>query len=93
MCLQNKDGGWGLHIEGPSTMFGTVLSYVTLRLLGEGANDGQGAIERGRKWILEHGSATAITSWGKMWLSVENLFLYLSLNSQLNVFWCSLAFI
>jgi cycloartenol synthase len=74
-------------------MFGTVLSYVTLRLLGEGANDGQGAIERGRKWILEHGGATAITSWGKMWLSVENLFLYLSLNSQLNVCWCSLPFI
>lgn len=94
MYLQNKDGGWGLHIEGPSTMFGTVLSYVTLRLLGEGANDGQGAIERGRKWILDHGSATAITSWGKMWLSVENLFLYLvSLNSELNVCWCSMAFI
>ncbi|CAK9181644.1 unnamed protein product, partial [Ilex paraguariensis] len=67
---QNRDGGWGLHIEGPSTMFGTVLSYVTLRLLGEGANDGQGAMEKGRKWILDHGSATAITSWGKMWLSV-----------------------
>ncbi|BBG98689.1 hypothetical protein Prudu_008164 [Prunus dulcis] len=38
----NKDGGWGLHIEGPSTMFGTALNYVTLRLLGEGADDGQG---------------------------------------------------
>ncbi|KAM4087872.1 hypothetical protein ACB094_07G028500 [Castanea mollissima] len=71
---QNQDGGWGLHIEGPSTMFGTVLSYVTLRLLGEGANDGQGAIERGRTWILSHGSATAITSWGKMWLSVLGAF-------------------
>ncbi|XP_030942936.1 cycloartenol synthase 2 isoform X1 [Quercus lobata] len=71
---QNKDGGWGLHIEGPSTMFGTVLSYVTLRLLGEGANDGQGAIERGHTWILSHGSATAITSWGKMWLSVLGAF-------------------
>ncbi|KAF3437265.1 hypothetical protein FNV43_RR20018 [Rhamnella rubrinervis] len=61
------DGGWGLHIEGPSTMFGSVLNYVTLRLLGEGANDGQGAMKKGRKWILDHGGATAITSWGKMW--------------------------
>ncbi|KAK8581347.1 hypothetical protein V6N13_144376 [Hibiscus sabdariffa] len=67
---QNRDGGWGLHIEGPSTMFGTVLSYISLRLLGEGAEGGQGAVEKGRGWILEHGSATAITSWGKMWLSV-----------------------
>lgn len=54
-------------------MFGSVLSYVTLRLLGEEANDGQGAMEGGRRWILEHGGATAITSWGKMWLSVESL--------------------
>ncbi|XP_024028379.1 cycloartenol synthase 2 [Morus notabilis] len=71
---QNKDGGWGLHIEGPSTMFGSVLSYVTLRLLGEEANDGQGAMERGVRWILDHGGATAITSWGKMWLSVLGVF-------------------
>ncbi|KAM1513985.1 hypothetical protein FF1_025506 [Malus domestica] len=40
----NEDGGWGLHTEGPSTMFGTALNYVTLRLLGEGADDGQRAI-------------------------------------------------
>lgn len=68
---QNKDGGWGLHIEGHSTMFGSVLSYVTLRLLGEGANGGDGAMEKARDWILSHGTATAITSWGKMWLSVS----------------------
>ncbi|KAL7168696.1 hypothetical protein ACSBR2_039027 [Camellia fascicularis] len=71
---QNRDGGWGLHIEGPSTMFGTCLSYVTLRLLGEEADDGQGAVEKGRKWLLDHGGATAITSWGKMWLSVLGVF-------------------
>ncbi|KAK8977710.1 hypothetical protein V6N11_013491 [Hibiscus sabdariffa] len=71
---QNEDGGWGLHIEGPSTMFGSALTYVTLRLLGEGPNDGQGAMERGRDWILNHGGATEITSWGKMWLSVLGAF-------------------
>eukprot|EP00268_Persea_americana_P017366 TRINITY_DN18367_c0_g1_i4.p1 TRINITY_DN18367_c0_g1~~TRINITY_DN18367_c0_g1_i4.p1 ORF type:complete len:760 (+),score=124.93 TRINITY_DN18367_c0_g1_i4:338-2617(+) len=71
---QNEDGGWGLHIEGPSTMFGTALTYVTLRLLGEGANGGEGAMEEARNWILEHGGVTAITSWGKMWLSVLGAF-------------------
>lgn len=71
--MQNEDGGWGLHIEGPSTMFGTALTYVTLRLLGEGANGGEGAMEEGRNWILEHGGVTAITSWGKMWLAVQKL--------------------
>ncbi|KAH6817305.1 cycloartenol synthase 1 [Perilla frutescens var. frutescens] len=71
---QNKDGGWGLHIEGPSTMFGSVLSYVTLRLLGEEADGGDGSMEKGRGWILSHGGATAVTSWGKMWLSVLGAF-------------------
>ncbi|KAF2578016.1 hypothetical protein F2Q68_00003568 [Brassica cretica] len=68
----NEDGGWGLHIEGPSTMFGSVLNYVTLRLLGEGPNDGDGAMEKGRDWILNHGGATNITSWGKMYLELLN---------------------
>lgn len=27
---QNKDGGFGLHIEGPSTMFGTALRYTSM---------------------------------------------------------------
>ncbi|KAG6495926.1 hypothetical protein ZIOFF_043759 [Zingiber officinale] len=70
----NRDGGWGLHIEGDSTMFGSVLTYVILRLLGQGPDDGDGAMEKGRKWILDHGAATCITSWGKMWLSVLGVF-------------------
>ncbi|OVA00042.1 Prenyltransferase/squalene oxidase [Macleaya cordata] len=68
---QNTDGGWGLHIAGPSTMFCTTLNYVSLRLLGEGVDDGEGSIEKGCMWILNHGGATSISSWGKMWLSVH----------------------
>ena len=68
-----------MHIEGPSTMFGSALNYVTLRLLGEGPNDGDGAMEKGRKWILDHGGATAITSWGKMCLLGFNLLFLVSL--------------
>uniref|UniRef100_A0A0E0JVD3 cycloartenol synthase n=1 Tax=Oryza punctata TaxID=4537 RepID=A0A0E0JVD3_ORYPU len=71
---QNEDGGWGLHIEGHSTMFGSALTYVSLRLLGEGPDSGDGAMEKGRKWILDHGGATYITSWGKFWLSVLGVF-------------------
>lgn len=51
-------------------MFGTALNYVTLRLLGQGPNDGEGAMEKGRTWILDRGGASFITSWGKMWLLV-----------------------
>jgi len=69
--LQNEDGGWGLHIEGHSTMFCTVLSYICMRILGEGPSGGQdNACARARKWIHDHGTATHIPSWGKTWLSV-----------------------
>ncbi|KAL5769098.1 hypothetical protein ACOSQ2_015881 [Xanthoceras sorbifolium] len=67
---QNKDGGWGLHIEGKSTMLCTALCYVTLRLLGEEKEGGDGAMEKGRNWIHDRGGAIFIPSWGKMWLSV-----------------------
>jgi len=79
MQVQNEDGGWGLHIEGPSTMFGSALTYVILRLLGEGPDSGDGAMEKGRNWILDHGGATFITSWGKFWLSVVYLLLFIYL--------------
>ena len=72
--LQNIDGGWGLHIEGNSIMFCTALNYVTLRLLGEKMDGGDGAMGRARKWILDHGGATYIPSWGKLWLSVRYIF-------------------
>ncbi|CAH9110454.1 unnamed protein product, partial [Cuscuta europaea] len=72
---QNEDGGWGLHIEGGSTMFGSGISYVALRLLGEGPEDGEDrAMARGRKWILDHGGVSNIPSWGKFWLCVLGIY-------------------
>ena len=69
--FQNEDGGWGIHIEGESTMFGTVLNYICMRILGEERDGGKdNACERGRRWILDHGGAIGIPSWGKTWLSV-----------------------
>ncbi|KAG4957578.1 hypothetical protein JHK85_043958 [Glycine max] len=71
---QNEDGGWGMHIEGSSIMFTSALNYVTLRLLGEDINGGEGAIQKARTWILDHGGATYIPSWGKLWLSVLGVY-------------------
>ncbi|RQO89287.1 hypothetical protein POPTR_004G132500v4 [Populus trichocarpa] len=68
---QNEDGGWGFHIESHSTMLGTALNYVALRLLGEGPEGGgDGAVTKARKWVLDHGGATMIPAWGKVYLSV-----------------------
>ncbi len=30
----NADGGWGMHLEGTTTVFATALYYVVLRILG-----------------------------------------------------------
>uniref|UniRef100_A0A803MET2 Squalene cyclase C-terminal domain-containing protein n=1 Tax=Chenopodium quinoa TaxID=63459 RepID=A0A803MET2_CHEQI len=71
----NEDGGWGFHIDSHSTMFGSAISYIALRLLGEGPDDGEdNAVARGRQWILDHGGATSIPSWGKFWLSVLGVY-------------------
>jgi hypothetical protein len=46
--MKNEDGGWGFHIVGHSTMFASALSYIALRILGEGPEDGEdGAMARG----------------------------------------------
>ncbi|GAB4849491.1 hypothetical protein Ancab_004285 [Ancistrocladus abbreviatus] len=60
-----------MHVEGTSTMLGSALNYIALRLLGEGPDDGEdNAMARGRKWILDHGSVVKIPSWGKFWLPI-----------------------
>ncbi|XP_050231162.1 lupeol synthase-like [Mercurialis annua] len=87
-CHQNEDGGWGLHIEGHSTMFCTVLNYICMRILGEASDGGkENACERGRKWILDHGGATAISSWGKIWLSILGVYEWEGNNPVPPEFW------
>ena len=63
---QQIDGGWGSHIESPSTMFGTVLSYVALRLLGCDAEDT--SCVKGRQFIRDQGGAIMASSWAKFWI-------------------------
>ena len=69
---QNEDGGWGLHIEGKSTMFGSCLNYVTLRILGVEAEDKR--CVKGRDFILKNKGALGIPSWGKFWLATMGLY-------------------
>ena len=69
---QNKDGGWGIHIEGESTMFGTLMQYVALRLLGKKAYEPEMA--QAKRWIQAHGGAVGVPPWGKFYLSLLNLY-------------------
>ncbi|XP_050383909.1 beta-amyrin synthase-like isoform X3 [Argentina anserina] len=91
----NEDGGWGLHIEGHSIMFTTALSYICMRILGEGPDDGgqDKACPRARKWILDHGGVTHIPSWGKTWLSILGLFDWSGSNPMPPEFWILPSFL
>lgn len=52
----NEDGGWGMHLEGHSTVFATGLYYVMLRLLGMDKEHPLAA--RARECLLSLGKLT-----------------------------------
>ncbi|CAK7237043.1 Lanosterol synthase (Oxidosqualene--lanosterol cyclase) [Sporothrix curviconia] len=62
------DGGWGLHIEGESTVLGTALNYVTLRIVGVEADEPP--MVKARATLHRLGGATHGPHWVKVWLSV-----------------------
>ncbi|XP_006876187.1 PREDICTED: lanosterol synthase [Chrysochloris asiatica] len=83
--VQLPDGGWGLHIEDKSTVLGTALSYVALRILGLGPD--QPDLVRARNLLHKKGGATHIPSWGKFWLAVLNVYSWEGLNSLFPEMW------
>lgn len=68
----NADGGWGLHIAGESTVFGTALNYVVLRLVG--VDPGHPLMERARTRLHLLGGAGGAPSWGKFWLALLGVY-------------------
>ncbi|KAK3685213.1 lanosterol synthase [Podospora appendiculata] len=63
-----EDGGWGLHIEGDTSVFGTVLNYTTLRLVGVEAEHPK--MVKARATLHKLGGATHAPHWAKFWLSL-----------------------
>lgn len=62
------DGGWGLHIEGESTVFGTSMNYIALRLLGVEADDP--GMVKARGTLHKLGGALNSPHWAKWWMAV-----------------------
>ncbi|KAL6722334.1 Lanosterol synthase (Oxidosqualene--lanosterol cyclase) [Lecanora helva] len=62
------DGGWGLHIEGESTAYGTTMTYVVLRLLG--AHEEDKRMIKARGMLHQLGGAVNSPHWAKFWLAV-----------------------
>lgn len=69
---QNDDGGYGLHIEDHSTVFGTALNYTAMRLLGMPEDDADA--RRARDCLRTLGGAEGIPTWGKFWLAVLGVY-------------------
>lgn len=82
---QNKDGGFGLHVEAASYVFTSAIGYVALRLLGVPAED-PGA-RAARRFVLDHGGPVASASWGKFFLAVMGLYSYEGLDPVLPELW------
>ncbi|KAK3704652.1 hypothetical protein LTR37_013751 [Vermiconidia calcicola] len=62
------DGGWGLHVEADSSVFGTSMNYTTLRLLGVESDDPR--MQKARSCLYNLGGALYGPHWAKLWLSV-----------------------
>ena len=60
-------------------MFGSVLSYVSLRLLGVPKDDP--ACKLGRQFIKKYGGAIYTSSWAKFWLAVLGVYDWKGVNS------------
>lgn len=69
---QNSDGGWGLHIVGPSTVFGTSCNYIVLRLLGNSPD--LPFMVKARNKLHQLGGATGSPSWGKTWMALLGVY-------------------
>jgi len=63
---QQSDGGWGTHLESPSTMFGTTLMYVALRCLGTPQTES--ICVRARLFLEAQGGCVNTSSWAKFYL-------------------------
>lgn len=63
-----EDGGWGLHIEGESTVLGTSLNYIALRIMGVEAD--HPVMTKARATLHKLGGATHAPHWAKFWMAV-----------------------
>ncbi|KAL7801906.1 oxidosqualene:lanosterol cyclase [Trichoderma afarasin] len=63
-----EDGGWGLHIEGESTVFGTAMNYVVMRIVGVDPEDP--VMVKARGTLHKLGGALNSPHWAKFWLAV-----------------------
>ncbi|KAF3920313.1 hypothetical protein AA313_de0210112 [Arthrobotrys entomopaga] len=73
-----EDGGWGLHTEAESSVFGTTINYTAIRLLGMPAD--HPVAVKARETLHRLGGALGVPHWGKAWLAMIGCFEWEGMN-------------
>ena len=85
-AVQNEDGSIGLHAEDRrGSMFTSALVYVSLRALGQTADEPR--MVRLRQWIHANGTPLGAASWGKLTLCLLHLYEWDGLHPVLPELW------
>lgn len=79
------DGGWGLHVEADSSVFGTAMNYTALRLLGVPSTDPR--MRKARGALYDLGGAEQGPHWTKAWLSILGVMKWEIVNPVPPEFW------
>lgn len=79
------DGGWGLHTIDKSTVFGTTINYVVLRILG--MEKEHPALVKARRLLKSLGGAIGCPLWGKAYLAILNLYDWRGVNPSPPELW------
>lgn len=66
-----RENGWGLHTQEEATLFGTVMNYIAMRILG--ADESENIMIKAREFIWEKGALNT-PLWGKFWMSVLGVY-------------------
>ena len=83
-CTRLADGVWGLHEHSPPHLFVTTLVYVAARLVGADRDDP--LVEPARRFLQSEG-VVSISSWGKFWLALLNLYDWRGVNAIMPELW------
>ncbi|PYH89729.1 lanosterol synthase [Aspergillus ellipticus CBS 707.79] len=69
---QNPDGGWPTYLQETSSLMGTTLVYIALRLMGVPADHER--LRKARPYYLREGGAVYLPAWAKFWLAMLGLY-------------------
>lgn len=84
-ATRNAAGVWGLHPFDEGSLFVTTLVYVAARLLG--VSSSAPWLQGARRMFSHEGGVQRISTWGKIWLTLLDLYAWEGINPILPEVW------